>query len=516
MNAPSTRNREATGGRSALLDDRPVVLEVRGLGKRYPGTVALRALDFTLREGEVSALLGKNGAGKSTFVEILSGTIEPDQGEVLLDGKTLSLRSPVQAHQAGIATVHQEFSHFPDLRVVENITLGRFARFGIVERRRQREVAADALSRLRVQIDLDARMVDLSPRDQQLVAIARAVSYQPRVLILDEPTSALSAGEIDHLLDLVSHLADEGVAVIYVSHRLDEIPRIADSVTVLRDGEHIATVQIADAPPQRIVEMMLGRALLRAPEPKACRTDVVAMSVRGLTAPPRVVDATFDLREGEILGLWGTPGSGRTELLRAIFGLDGPVGGTVAIHGVEMTGRDPRRMISHGVGLSPDDRKRNGVVLDLGVGENLVMASYPQVSRAGVLSRSRVQAIAAEQVARLAIKVSSIDSLVRQLSGGNQQKVVVGKWLAAGVRVLLMDEPTKGIDVEAKAALYVLLRELAAGGVAVLLAPTELEELFGTCDRILVMRRGQIVSDVAIEDANAAVLMAHAMGGQMQ
>jgi len=488
------------------------VLVTERLSKRYPGTVALRSLDFALRRGEVRALLGKNGAGKSTFVEMLSGTLQPDAGTIQVDGRPVVLTSPVAALGAGIATVHQEFNLFADLSVAENITIGRFSKFGVVSREQAAREAAAALERLGVSIPLGARLGSLSPRDRQLASIARAVSFDPRVLILDEPTSALSATEIDHLLSLVLRLASAGVAIIYVSHRLDEIPRIADSVTVLRDGDHVATVAISDAPPARIVEMMLGRALTEAPRVARAPVGDVLLNVRGLTSPGRFADISFDVRAGEVVGLWGIPGSGRSELVRAVYGLDPDARGSVEVGGRAVGHRSPRDMIRRGVGLSPDDRKRNGVVLELSVAENLTMACYDRTTKHGVVSRSKVAAIAQGQISGLAIKVSSATALVKELSGGNQQKVVVGKWLAAGVRVLLLDEPTKGIDVEAKAALYRLLRQLTQSGVGVVLAPTELEEVFLACDRVLVLRRGRLTFEASTDTVDAATLMTKAMG----
>jgi ABC-type sugar transport system ATPase subunit len=507
----TTQGGSASAEPSAMLVV-PPALEVASLVKRYPGTVALRDFDFRLEPGEVRALLGKNGAGKSTFVEILSGTVRPDGGTIRVDGRDVIIVGPVEARAQGISTVHQESQLFPDLSVRENITIGRCAHWGVISRAQQDGVALAALAQMDTHIDLDARVSRLSTRDQQLVAIAKALSFSPRVLILDEPTSALVAEDVDALLALVRRLAAQGVAVIYVSHRLDEIPRVADGVTVLRDGEHVGTVGIGEASPARIVEMMVGRSLGQAIHAASSADEAVALRAVGLQTT-RHPSVDLAVHRGEIVGLWGMPGSGRSELMRAIYGLQPALGGQVEVDGDVIPAPSPERLIERGVGFSPDDRKRDGLVMALSVGENLVLASLGKVSRLGVVQAPIAQALAEEQVARLGIKVASNRSEVRELSGGNQQKVVVGKWLAAGVRVLMLDEPTKGIDVEARAALYALLRELARDGVAVLMAPTELEELFLACDRIVVLRDGQVVSDRPIAACDPASVMSLAMSG---
>jgi ABC-type sugar transport system ATPase subunit len=488
------------------------VLETRNLTKIYPGVVALKGFDFALRAGEVRALLGKNGAGKSTFGEIVSGTIAPTAGEIRIDGTAVQLRSPADARERGIATVHQDLRLFPELTVRENITLGRCARGGILSRRRQIVEAEQALDLLGAPIRLERFVKDISNRDQQIVAIARALLYQPRVLILDEPTSALHVQEIDQLIAVVRRLAERGVATIYVSHRLDEIPRVADSVTVVRDGGLAGTLAMADASADEIVTMMLGRNLESGERPVPVATARVALAASSLRSP-KLGDVSFELREGEVLGLWGMPGAGRTELLRALYGLDGLQAGSVAIFGSPARARGPRASIRRGMGLSPDDRKRQGLVQLLSVAENMVMACPKRVSRFGILSKRLRRGVTQAEVEQLAIKVAHLDAPVRTLSGGNQQKVVLGKWLAAGARILLLDEPTQGVDIEAKAAIYALLRRLARAGVSTLIAPTELQELFLVCDRILVLRRGAVVAALETAQATGNGVMQLAMGG---
>jgi ABC-type sugar transport system ATPase subunit len=509
--APVASDLRANTGEMPIVD---LALAVRGLTKTYPGTVALQDFAFDLRSGEVRALLGKNGAGKSTFVEILSGTINPDSGSVFVGGRKARLGSPVRARAAGIATVHQELSLFPSLSVAENIALGRAASRGVISRREQVAMARAALGLVGVDLSLDARVSSLAIRDQQLVAIARALSFDPRVLILDEPTSALSVEQVDHLIALVGRLAAQGVAVIYVSHRLDEIPRVAHSVTVLRDGELVGTAGIDALSPSQIVEMMLGRAQVREQTRfREAANAPVALAVEDVHLGRRLQGVSLELHEGEVVGLWGMPGAGRSELLRGIFGLEPFTAGQVVVRGAQTCGLGPRSMIARGVGFSPDDRKREGLVLGLGIDENLVMAAPRRVSRRGVITRSGLRNLASEVIQQLAIKTPSPRLLAQSLSGGNQQKVVVGKWLAASARILLMDEPTKGVDIEAKAALYALLRQLVDEGRSVLLAPTELEELFLACDRIVVLRRGLIVGEMPTQKTTPAAVMALAMGG---
>ena len=496
--------------------DATTVLDVNGLTKIYLGTVALKDLSFQLKRGEVRALLGKNGAGKSTFVEILSGTKKADAGETRVCGRLVQLGSPVQARQEGISTVHQELSLFPDLSVLENITLGACAHHGIISRKEQVRRAMETLAQTNTELNLDETVGRLSSRDQQLTAIARALLDRPRVLILDEPTSALPSEQVDQLIALVKSLAAQGVAVIYVSHRLDEIPRVADSVTVLRDGQLVDTVATKDTSAGDIVQMMLGRTMSVVQKPVSAARTEVALSVRNLTRGSKLRRVDFDLFEGEILGLWGAPGAGRTELMRVIFGLDRPDEGTIQVGRTPLKRLDPPTLIKRGVGFSPDDRKRDGLVLMLSVAENIALASLDKLGSGGFISRERMNRFAEPQVERLAIKVPSLGSPAQSLSGGNQQKVVLGRWLAANVRTLLLDEPTKGIDIEAKAALYGLLREVVQAGVSVMIAPTELEELFLVCDRVLILQRGSVIAQLPVAKTTPQDVMRLALSGETE
>lgn len=487
------------------------------LVKFYPGVQALKGVDFTVAPGEVRALLGKNGAGKSTLVKILSGAASPDAGTLWVAGEAVSVFTPRQARALGVATVHQELSLVPELSVAENILLGRWdahRRGLLIDRLSMQREAAAVLVEFGVPLDPTAKVSKLSIAQQQLVEIARGLSMKPRVLILDEPTSSLCASEVDMLLQMVSKLSERGVAVIYVSHRMDEIQRVAHSVSVLRDGQHVATVPIADAPTSEIVRLMTGEAqdaaqvtrVPRAPGP-------VALKVSGLSTIKKLKRIDLQLRQGEIVGLAGVLGSGRTELLRAIYGLDPISEGRIEVLGKSIAHRTPQSMIRHGVGLAPEDRKKEGLVLDMGVAQNLVMSSLHKVVRRSMISRRRESKLAQQSAARMSVKLASLADPVRSLSGGNQQKVVLGKCINADVKVFLLDEPTRGVDIAAKRHIYELLEELAAQGTAVLVASSELEELMLFCDRLLVMRDGSIVDEREVAGTHLNEVMATAMGG---
>ncbi len=483
------------------------------LGKAYAGVPALQQVDFCLAPGEIRALLGKNGAGKSTLLRILAGAHAPDSGTLHVGGRRVAAFTPRDARALGVAMVHQELSLVPALGVAENILLGRWRRGRLfVDHAAMRREAAAALAMLGAAIDPALPVRRLSIAQQQMVEIARALSLDPRVLILDEPTSSLSAADAARLLGCVRTLAARGVAVIYVSHRMDEIQQVADSVTVLRDGRHVGTVPIAQAPTAEIVRLMTGRTAAAATRPAARTPGPVALEVRGLSTRGKLRGVSLDVHAGEIVGLAGLLGAGRTELLRAVYGLDPAEVGEVSVRGEPVVRRSPARMIGHGVGLAPEDRKKDGLVLGMGIAENLVLASPARVMRGPWLSRTRQSSLARHAAALTAVKCASLDDPVRSLSGGNQQKVVLGKWLNAGVQVLLLDEPTRGVDIDAKHQIYDLLRALAAQGTAVLVASSEPEELMALCDRLLVMKEGAIVARREVHGTTLAEVMALAMG----
>jgi ABC-type sugar transport system ATPase subunit len=494
-------------------------IEATGLMKSYPGVQALKGVNFAVSAGEVRALLGKNGAGKSTLVKILSGAEAPDAGTLKVGGRAIDVFTPAHANVLGIATVHQELSLVPELSVAENILLGRWhshRRAWFINQRAVRREAAAVLAELGAQIDPAAKVRKLSIAEQQLVEIARGLSFKPRVLILDEPTSSLPASEVAILLRTIRALSDRGVAVVYVSHRMDEIQQIAHSVTVLRDGRHIDTLPIANAPTAEIVRLMTGEANTAATRKRARRSPGnIAVKVSDLATVTKLRGLSFEIREGEIVGLAGLLGSGRTELLRAVYGLDHIAAGRIEIFGKEAADRSPRAMIRQGVGLAPEDRKKEGLVLDMTISGNLVLSSMHKIVHRMMLSLRRQAQLSQQAASRISVKLASLSDPARTLSGGNQQKIVLGKWLNADVRVFLLDEPTRGVDIEAKQQIYELLEELAAQGTAVLVASSEMEELMQLCDRLLLMRDGEIVGERSVAQTDLAEVMAIAMGAAL-
>ncbi len=491
------------------------VIVVDGVTKHYPGVRALTDASLTIRAGEVRALLGRNGAGKSTLIRVLSGVERPDAGTVTVAGERLGDGGVRRAAELRVSTVHQELSLVAELSVAENLYLGRWPRRGgKVDYRAMRAGARAVFERLGLAIDPAAAVGSLPLAHRQLVEICRAVREQPRLLILDEPTSALAAEEVDVVLETVTRIADEGVAVLYVSHRLEEIRRIAHSATVMRDGRVVETVDVAEADTSRIVALMLGdtaAAVERPPLQEVDRSGVPLLSVRGLRVPPKVLDVSFDVHPGEILGLGGLMGSGRTEVLRAIAGFDPPAAGTISVEGREIGRPTAAAMKRLGVGMTPEDRKDEGVVPLLGVDENLVLSDFRTVRSGPAIAPGRVRRAAEKLIGRLSIATAAADTPIVNLSGGNQQKAVIGRWLHAGSRILLLDEPTRGVDVQAKAEIYRLVRELADAGAAIVFVSGELEELPLVCDRVLALRGGRVAGELTGAELTTDSVLSAAM-----
>ncbi len=498
------------------MEKQPILLASQ-ISKHYPGVQALEGVDFELYPGEVRALLGKNGAGKSTLVKVLSGAIEQDSGDIFVDGEPVSIKSPSDAFNAGIATVYQEMSLVMGLSVAENILLGRWPHrnvlgWNVVKRKEVLASAQEALDMMGAKLNLDTPAYQLSVPEQQMVEIAKAASFKPKVLILDEPTSSLPEAEVDHLLVLIRQLAANNVAIIYVSHRLQEIPRVADNLTVLRDGKLVGTISVAESSPELIANMMVGGEWTRATcGVSAADKTQVRLSVRNLNRKHYLHDINFDLYAGEVLGIAGLLGSGRTELLRVIFGLDKLESGDIFVDGEKVENRTLVNMKAKGVGFLPEDRKAEGLVLPLSVEDNLTMASMNRISHGQLIVKSAQRALSNEMVDALSIVTPSLDVAATSLSGGNQQKLVIGKWLNAQVRVLLMDEPTRGIDVQAKEQVYSLVRNLAQEGISIIFVSSELEEVLYVADRILVLNRGRIIEEVEACDADLQNILALAM-----
>ncbi len=482
----------------------PYAVRLTGISKRFDGVVALDGVDFDLRPGEVHALVGENGAGKSTLVKILTGAHAPDHGEIEVAGARAAFRTPAEAQAAGIATIHQEIHLVPTMNAVANIHLGREprGRFGLIDRPRMRREAGALIARYGVATEIDRPVGDLGLAAQQMIAIVRALSLGGRVLVMDEPTSALTHREVEHLLAITRRVQAEGVGVVYISHRLDEIFRLADRVTVLRDGRRILTEPVGALDRTRLVAAMLGRASgVAARERRAAASAEPLLEARDLAREPRVVAASVSVARGAVVGLAGLQGSGRTEFMRLLFGADRSSGGTVTLGG-RPGPASPAAALARGLGYLPEDRKADGIVPDLSVRENLSLVLLPRLARAGVVDRRAEREVVARFMTELGVKAASPETRIRDLSGGNQQKVMIARLLCAEPKALLLDDPMRGIDVGAKADIAALILRLADAGLGVLLTSSELEEVIGLSDRIVVMRDGRTVG--ALEGAAAS------------
>ena len=498
------------------MDDAPVLELVEGT-KEFLGTKALDGVSFALRPGETHALVGENGAGKSTLIKVLTGVYRPDGGELRHRGRPVSFSRPVQAQQAGISTIYQEVNLVPLRSVAGNVFLGREPRrYGLIDWRRTNAEAGRLLADLGIHVDVRRPLGTLGIGTQQMVALARAVSTAADVVIMDEPTSSLEPREVETLFSVIGRLHAEGIAILYVSHRLDELYRICDRVTVLRDGRLVHTGALVDLPRIELVSMMLGRSVgdIRAHGATefsdAGHTAAAEPVLRAehLTGAPRLNDVSVDLRPGEVVGLAGLLGSGRSETARAIVGAFPLDGGTVLVRNRALPRGKVAAAVRAGVSMLAEDRKADGIVPHLSVRENIVLAALPRLSRFGVVSRARQDKVVETFVRRLRIKASSPDQPVEELSGGNQQKVLLARWLATEPTVLLLDEPTRGIDVGAKAEVQALVDELAEEGLAVLLISSDMEELGGGADRLVVLRDGAVVGELTGAEVSADNVLA--------
>jgi len=490
-----------------------MVLELRNLRKEYPGTVAVADLSAQYEGGKVHAIVGKNGSGKSTAIKMISGAVLPDAGEILLNGEPLHRGSTFGAIRQGIATVYQELSLFPDMSVAENICFQNLPTQGVrVDWAETKNRARRVLEELELDPDLDAPANSLSVGWQQLVEIAKAINHELKVLILDEPTSALSQGDVEQLFSVVRKIRERGVIIIYISHRLQELPLIADTVTVLRDGELVGRRDMESTPIGDVVSMMFGNVQHVRKTPPMPEGAQPVLQVRELTREPFFRDVSFDLRAGEVLGIAGMLGSGRTEMLRSIFGADPLDSGRVIVEGNQIEHLNPNQLKRCGLAYTPEDRKTQGLIQIQTITDNLTIASMRRHAPHGVRNRAREQEAAQQQVEQLSIKVSSIDMLVSSLSGGNQQKVVVGNWLNDQPLVVLFDEPSRGIDVEAKQQVFEIMWQLSQRSIASIFVSTELEELVEVCHRILVLRDGAIQEELEPSVLTVEDLYAHCMG----
>jgi rhamnose transport system ATP-binding protein len=481
----------------------PPLVELQGVTKSYGGVQALTDVSIAIEAGTVHALVGENGAGKSTLVKILTGVVQADEGDVRIDGQLVHIGDPQTAHRLGIIAMYQEPTVFPDLTVSENVFAGRHPRTALrtVDWRTMRRETERILAEFDVDLGPDTPVRGLGVADRQLLEIAKALSSSARLLIMDEPTAALSPHEVDNLFATVGRLRERGVAIVFISHRLEEAEAIADIVTVLRDGRHVATSSTADLPQAEIVRLMVGRSLdALFPKEDAEIGDVVfeakALGRRGVFS-----DVSFELRRGEIVGLAGFVGSGRTEVARAIFGIDALDAGELLIEGRPFRPRSPRAALRRGLAYLPEDRLQQGLVQPMSVSKNVSMAVLQRLTPGGVLRPGRERRLAQRFVDQLKIKASSVAQVVKSLSGGNQQKVVLAKWLAAQPRILILDEPTHGVDVGTKADVHRTISHLATEGLTILLISSELPEVLGMSDRVLVMREGRLVAELSRAEA---------------
>ena len=490
------------------------ILQLQGVGKRFPGVVALDGIDLDLRAGEVHAVCGENGAGKSTLMKIISGQYRADDGVVLYDGAPVQFSSATDAQAAGIAIIHQELNLVPHLSVAENIYLAREPKRGpFVDYRALNRAALLCLQRIGLNVSPTTLVGALSIAQQQMVEIAKALSLDARVLIMDEPTSSLTESETVQLFRIIKELRSEGVAILYISHRLDEMAEIVDRVTVLRDGRHIATSDFAATSVNEIVARMVGRPLDDAyPPRRSTPTDHVLLKVRDLQRTGTFGPVSFELRKGEILGFAGLMGAGRTEVARAIFGAERPDAGSILLGDTPVEINSPREAIRHGIAYLSEDRKKDGLALAMPVAANITLANVAAISSRGFLRFADETAIAERYVRELGIRTPTVAQIARNLSGGNQQKIVIGKWLYRGSRILFFDEPTRGIDVGAKYAIYGLMDRLAADGVGVVLISSELPELLGMTDRIAVFHEGRIAAVLETGKTNQEEILHHASG----
>ncbi len=499
------------------MSEQKWLLRMEGISKAFPGVQALSNVDLELAPGEVLALVGENGAGKSTLMKILSGAYRKDAGRIFVNGQEVEISGPSHAQQLGIAIIYQEFNLAPNLSAAANIFIGREPRRGpgrlFVDRRRMETEAQKLLDRIGARISASTLVRNLSVAERQMVEIAKALAVDARIIIMDEPTSALGEDEVENLFQVIQTLKAQSIGVIFITHRLEEIFRVADRVVVLRDGARVGGMPIQEATPEKIIQLMVGRDVGDLFQKKKAEIGAPLLEVRGLTRRGVVENVSFTLRRGEILGFAGLVGAGRTETVRMIFGADPKDAGEIFIDGKPVMIESPRDALAAGIGFVPEDRSNYGLVLSLSVLENIVLPSLNRHTRLGVLlDRMGLLRTAQEFVNKLNIRVAHLRQKAMFLSGGNQQKTVVAKWLALRPRILIMDEPTRGIDVGAKAEIHALMSQLAQEGVGIIMVSSELPEILGMSDRILVMSEGKVAAILDREEATQELIMAYASG----
>jgi ABC-type sugar transport system ATPase subunit len=503
-----------------------VLLQATGITKSFPGVRALDGVNIAARRGRLNALLGENGAGKSTMMNILAGVFPPDAGTILLEGKPVAFKNTRDAQAQGISIIFQELNLVPDLSIAENIFIGRepLNRFGLIDFARMNADAAALLKELELDADPRTLVSQLKVGAQQVVEIAKAISFNARVIIMDEPTSAITEHEIEMLFRQIKRLKQNGVGLIYISHKLDELPQIADDITVFRDGKFVGTREFSEVTRDELIRMMVGRELSdlfpktpSRPGAEVLRVKNVSLQHSERAGDFAVKDVSFELRRGEVLGIFGLMGAGRTELLQTIFGLHPKTStGEILIDGKIVSIKSPQDAIAAKLALAPEDRKAEGVVLGLSVAHNATLACLPKIERMGFLQPKLERELVGNYVSRLRVKTPSIEQLIVNLSGGNQQKVVLAKWLATEPKVLLLDEPTRGIDINAKKEIYALIDELAQSGLGVVMVSSELPEILGIADRIMVLCEGRKTAEFSRAEATEEELVKAALPGGMK
>ncbi|MEX0283315.1 MAG: sugar ABC transporter ATP-binding protein [Paracoccaceae bacterium] len=497
-----------------LAQNSRITMRLTDIGKSFSAVSVLRGVTLDITGGEIHTLMGENGAGKSTLVKIISGVQGQSTGTIEIDGEQVTFQNPADANARGIVIMHQELSLIPDMTVAQNVMLGQEPLRGgmMINAAKLRETAKAALKKFGFSLDVDTLVRDLRVGEQQLVEIARALLMDARLLIMDEPTSALSQTEADILMEVVRDLAQQGVAVVYISHRMDEVFEISDRVTVLRDGDLIGTTLAADTTPADLVQMMVGRSVEIQPVERAVpASDDIVLSVRDLTAQVAgrkvLQNVSLDLKKGEVLGIGGLLGAGRTELLETLFGArGGDHTGQIEIHGKAVKPTTPAQGVDNGLALITEDRKGNGLLLDKSIAENVVLPLLPRKSRFGVFSQFKRNAQAETAIDKLRVAATGVDHVVGRLSGGNQQKVVLGKWLATQPSILLLDEPTRGIDIGAKDEIYDLIGQLADQGISVLFASSEIPEFLAVCDRMIVLCDGHVAGELSRDEMSVETI----------
>lgn len=490
------------------------ILKINHISKLYPGVVALDDMNVEFREGEVHAIVGENGAGKSTLIKTISGAIEPTSGTIEINGEIFERLTPKQSREKGVAVIYQEFTLVPVLSAADNIFMGEYMLNGMVlDRKRMEEKAKELFDRLHVKIDPKTKVADLTTGFQQIVEIAKAISKDAKILIMDEPSAPLTITEVEAMYEIVDRLKAEGVTIIYISHRMEEIFRLSDRVTVIRDGKYITTLETKNTNKQELIKLMVGRELNETYPIRKQESGEVIMKLDKVGGNG-VKDISFEVKKGEILGLGGLVGAGRTELAQLIFGSEPIISGTITYKGSPLHVKNCQEAIEKGIAMIPEDRKRHGVILDMSIMENTTMPCLKRISPKGVLSDQKEKAVTEKYKNDLLIKTPSINQLVKNLSGGNQQKVVLAKWLAMDPEVIIFDEPTRGIDVGAKQEIYEIMNELANQGKAIIMISSDMEELIGMSDRIVVLCKGRLAGSLAKNEISQESILMKAAGAE--